>query len=231
MQNVIKKVDRLYNVRFSANEKQMKERIWQVLCTEFLQQFVRRDATIVDLAAGYCEFINHIQGKTKIAIDLNPETKFYAGKDVIFLKADVTKLPKNLDTRVDVVFVGCLLEHLPSKDVVLALFENVKRILKPGGRFLILNPNIRFSTSDYWDYFDHVLPVSDRSVVEGLQLAGFEVERVIPRFVPNTTKDALPKSPLLVKLYLHLPFLFPIFGRQMFIVARKSMPQRTSFGK
>ena len=75
---------------------------------------------------------------------------------------------------------------------------------------MILNPNIRLSTADYWDYFDHLTPVSDRSVAEGLELAGFKIEKIIPGLVPNTIKDRLPKSPFMVKLYLHLPFLFPI---------------------
>ena len=31
-----------------------------------------RDATVLDLAAGHCEFINNIQAGRRIAVDLNP---------------------------------------------------------------------------------------------------------------------------------------------------------------
>lgn len=221
MKKILGNVDKLYEVRFNSQEKKSKEKLWQVLCNDFIQKYVKKNGVTLDLAAGYCEFINNIKSSKKIAVDINPQTKDYANKDVKIIAAYSTKLPNNLKNSVDTVFTGCFLEHLPSKDDVFKTFQEVLKVLKPGGRFIILNPNIRFSTSDYWDFFDHLTPVSDRSVAEGLELAGFELEKVIPKFVPNTTKDKLPKSPFLLKIYLQIPLLFHIFGRQMFIVARK----------
>lgn len=221
MSKILEKVDNLYNIRFSEKEASARNKLWKVLCNEFLQKYIHKKDTVLDVAAGYCNFINNISCKKKIAVDINPEIKVYANKDVEAIKCSATKMPKRLNGKVDVVFVGCFLEHLPSKEDVFKLFTEVKRVLKKGGTFMILNPNIRLSTSDYWDYFDHLTAVSDRSVTEGLMLAGFKIEKVIPGLIPNTIKDSLPKSPLLVKIYLHLPFLFPIFGRQMFIVAKK----------
>ena len=211
----------LYKTRFSIPENISRDRLWKVLCKEFIQRYVSQTDTVLDLGAGYCNFINNISANKKIAVDLNPDTSLLANDDVIVYKGSCTRLPASLTDSVDVVFAGCLLEHLPSKEEILKTFKEVKRVLRSGGKFIILNPNIRFSISDFWDYFDHVTPVSDRSVVEGLQLAGFNIHEVIPRFVPNTIKDRLPKSAFLVKLYLHMPFLFPIFGKQMFIVAKK----------
>lgn len=222
MIRVLDSTNKLYKVRFTDKEREMREKLWQVLCSGFLQKYIKHTDTVLDLAAGYCDFINNIDCKDKIAIDVNPDTKEFANKNVQVVLTSCVELPDALSGKVDVVFAGNLLEHLPSKDYILETFHEVKRVLKVGGKFLILNPNIRFSTSDYWDYFDHLTPVSDRSVVEGLELAGFEIDEVIPKFVPNTVKDSLPKNPLLVKIYLKLPFLFPIFGRQMFIVAKKT---------
>lgn len=219
--NLSKKLDRLYQIRFSSKEQTIKNDLWRVLCQNFFQKFVAKDATVLDLAAGYCEFINNISCKNKIAVDINPEIKKYAKKDVQIVMASADHLPEKLKDKIDVVFAGCFLEHLPSKEAILETFLQVFKVLKPKGKFIILNPNIRFSTSDYWDYFDHLIPVSDRSVVEGLKLTGFEIEKVIPKFVPNTTKDSLPKNLLLLKIYLKIPLLFRIFGRQMFIIARK----------
>ncbi|OGG03302.1 hypothetical protein A2W14_02835 [Candidatus Gottesmanbacteria bacterium RBG_16_37_8] len=211
----------LYKVRYSQSEEHLKGVYWKILCEEFLQKFIKESDTVMDIAAGHCEFINNIKCRRKFAVDIDRRIKKYAGKNVRVVISSAENLPRSFNNLCDAVFVGCFLEHLPSKDAVIAVFKNIKRILKSGGRLMILNPNIRFSTATYWDYFDHLTPVSDRSVSEVLKALGFQIEVNIPRFVPNTIKDSLPKSPTLVKLYLKLPFLFPIFGKQMFIVARK----------
>jgi len=104
---------------------------------------------------------------------------------------------------------------------VLAAFGEVLRVLRPAGRFLVLQPNIRYAYKEYWDFFDHHLPLSDRAMVEALAASGFRVETVRPRFLPYTTKSALPAWPLLVRLYLRCPPLHRLLGKQMFIVAVK----------
>ena len=70
----------------------------------------------------------------------------------------------------------------------------------------------------YWDFFDHQLPFSDRTMVE---IAGFRVVEVRPRFLPYTTKGAFPSWPVLVKLYLRMPILHRLLGKQMFLVAAR----------
>jgi hypothetical protein len=113
------------------------------------------------------------------------------------------------------------LEHLPSKSVVLDTFKEAHRILAPGGRIIVLQPNIRFLPGEYWDFFDHHTPLTDRSLVEGLQLAGFAPTVVYPRFLPYTTKSRLPKATSLVKLYLKVPLAWRLFGKQALVVAEK----------
>lgn len=211
---------KFYEVRYQDDSQEKKKEIWKVLCSDFLQKFVRDDDTVLDIAAGHCEFIHFIRCKQKYAVDISPRIKKYADKDVKVFICSAAKLPGQLAGEMDVVFMGCFLEHLPSKKAIVDVLLQIKKVLKRNGKLIILNPNIRFSTADYWDYFDHLTAVSDRSVVEALEALGYSIDLCIPRFVPNTIKDSLPKSPFLVKLYLHMPFLFPIFGKQMFIVAR-----------
>lgn len=210
---------KFYQARYSIKDEKKKRAIWKVLCEDFLQKFVNNKDTVLDIAAGHCEFINFIHAREKYAVDISPRIKRYANNDVQIFICSATKLPRNLYGKIDTVFMGCFLEHLPSKQAIVQVLNEIKKVLKRNGKLIILNPNIRFSTSDYWDYFDHLVPVSDRSVVEVLEALGYRIDVCIPRFVPNTVKDHLPKSPLLIKLYLKLPFLFPIFGKQMFIVA------------
>jgi len=63
-------VKKLYNSRFSSFERVRKEKLWKILCREFLQKFIHPTDTIVDLGAGECEFINNIHGQKKIAVDI-----------------------------------------------------------------------------------------------------------------------------------------------------------------
>ena len=57
-----------------------------------------------------------------------------------------------------------------------------------------MHPNIRYLYKDYWDFFDHHIPLTDKSIAEGLEVVGFEVEMAIDRFLPFTTKSRIPKK-------------------------------------
>lgn len=57
----------------------------------------------------------------------------------------------------------------------------------------------------FWDYFDHHLPLTHLSLSEGLELAGFEVQRVVPRFLPYTVKDTPVRIPPFVSQQLTAP--------------------------
>ena len=70
-------------------------------------------------------------------------------------------------------------------------------------------------------FFDHVTPIDDRALVEALEINGFEVLRVIARFLPFTTKSRLPRALPLVRLYLRLPQAWQLIGQQPFILSRK----------
>ena len=211
----------LYKIRFNtAKELEAKNRIWQVLCKDFFQKYIPKEAVIVDFAAGYCEFINNIIGKKKIAVDLNTDTKSYANSDVDYLNENVGATSLR-DSSADFVFMSNFLEHLGSKEEILDILREANRILKIGGSIMILQPNIKFVGGLYWDFFDHKMPLTEKSLVEALKLSGFQPRVVIPRFLPYTTKSALPKTTLLIKLYLRVPLLWRIFGKQTLVIAAK----------
>jgi len=214
-------LQKIYATRFIEEELPTKNKIWKVLCTDFFSQFVPKAGTVVDIGAGYCEFINHIDCQKKMAIDLNPDVKKFAHPDIEVINESCMAMHSLTDNSVDIVFMSNFLEHLLNKQQVFETLCEAKRILKVGGKMLILQPNIRFLPNNYWDFFDHHTPLSDRSLVEVLESLELLIVKCYPRFLPYTTKSKLPKGTLFIKLYLHLRWIWPLFGKQAFIVAEK----------
>jgi hypothetical protein len=70
-------------------------------------------------------------------------------------------------------------------------------------------------------FFDHITPLDDRSITEALEISGFSIKKCIPRFLPYSTKSRLPKSLMGLKIYLMVPFLWKLFGKQFLIIAEK----------
>jgi SAM-dependent methyltransferase len=215
------RLSHLYRERFAVDDRAFKERAWAILCERVFQPLIRRSDTVLDLGAGHCEFINTIVCGRKLAVDLNPEVARHAG-DAEFIQTNGTDLSAIDAGSVDVVFSSNFLEHLPDKQAVLKTLDECHRVLSESGTLIILMPNIRYLNGRYWDYFDHHTPLTHFSLAEALDLARFKAIRVLPRFLPYTVKQrSVPKSTLLLRVYLRLPFLWPLFGRQMLVVARR----------
>jgi ubiquinone/menaquinone biosynthesis C-methylase UbiE len=211
----------LYQNRFS-NEGEQRSDIWEVLCRDFFQRHVPESSVVLDVAAGHCEFINNITAARKIAIDMNPDVAVRAANGVqthVCPSDDMTQID---DSSVDRVFISNFFEHV-TRDVILSTLVEVRRVLKSDGRLLILQPNVRYCAKDYWMFFDHITPVDDRALVEALAHTGYSVEKILPRFLPYTTKSRIPSGPALVKVYLRFPLAWRFMGAQAFVVARPEM--------
>jgi SAM-dependent methyltransferase len=212
----------LYARRFDPDERESKSAIWRVLCKSFFQRYVSESDTVLDLGAGYCEFINNIRCKKKLAVDLNEETRRFADPDVEVVISPLNNMPHLDSCSVDLAFASNVFEHLPNKETLLESLAEIRRVLKPGGRLMILQPNIRYAYREYWDFFDHHLALSHVSLSEALGLSGFVVRQMRPCFLPYSTKSRLPKLGVLVRLYILLRPLHRIFGKQMFLLATRS---------
>jgi SAM-dependent methyltransferase len=212
---------KLYRHRFQPDALAPKRRIWKVLCRDFFSRYVRADAVVLDLACGYGEFINEIVAAKKFAIDLNPDSPDHVAKDVTFYSTPADDLSMIADSSVDVVFTSNFFEHLPTKNVLNDVLSEVLRVLRPGGRILMMGPNIRYLPGEYWDFYDHHIPLSEHSLSEGLVSIGFEIHEAIGKFLPYTTISRIPQHPLLVALYLRVRPAWWLMGKQFFVVAAK----------
>jgi len=213
---------KLYQIRFSDAKREKKDLVWKVLCEDYFQQFVPRSSTVLEIASGYGEFIRHIFAARKIAVDLNPDSETCLPEGIEFHLGSATDLGMLEDASIDVCFSSNFFEHLPSKEVMDQVLIEARRVLKPGGIYLAMQPNLRCEPGRYWDYYDHVLPLTHVSCREAFIKAGFEVTKVVDQFIPFSTDSKLPQHPLLVKTYLRIPLLWRIFGGQFVIVGRKA---------
>jgi SAM-dependent methyltransferase len=211
----------LYANRFDQADRDWKLEVWGVLWKRVFSAWVRPTDTVVDLGAGYCEFINHAIAKRRVAVDLNPQTVKAAAPGVEVKAVSATELGFLGPSEVDVVFSSNFLEHLASKLEVSRVLDEVHRVLRPGGRIILMGPNIRYLADKYWDYFDHYVPLSHASVCEVLELQNFQLEHVEPRFLPYTVKGTHLRWRFLVEAYLALRPLTSFLGKQFLVVARK----------
>jgi SAM-dependent methyltransferase len=211
----------IYRERFSPEEIEFKRKMWRVFVDGYFQRFVGSDDTVLDLGAGNCEFINAIHCGEKIAVDLNPDVEQFAEGSKVFVRPS-RSIPEVAARSVDVIFTSNFFEHLPDKTELLMTLEECHRMLRPGGRLMVLMPNIRHLPGRYWDYFDHHLALTQHSLVEALTICGFKPELVRAKTLPYTIKHTrVPHSVFLVRAYVAMRFVWPLLGKQMFVVARR----------
>jgi SAM-dependent methyltransferase len=219
-----KTFEKAYARRFhddSPRKQQWRRDLWQVLVDEYFSRFIPADAAVVDFGCGAGEFINAVKARRRVAVDLRDSVTEHLVPGVEFERSADGWPARVGEGSADVVFCSNLLEHLPDRRTLLAVFEDFRRVLGPRGRLLVLGPNLRYTGAAYWDFFDHVLPLTHLSLAEALQVAGFEVEELVPRFLPYTAVGKRSLTPLsLVRWYLRLPVLWKLLGAQFFAVAR-----------
>lgn len=217
-------LNKLYSERFPEAELEKKDAIWKVLCENFFQQFISPADAVLDLGAGHGEFLRHIKCGTRTAVELNPDASRFMPAATRLIAKPAWELGEVNSGSVNAVFASNFFEHLPTKGRLMETLTEINRVLAPDGKLLILQPNLAYLHGRFFDFLDHDLPLTHNSMIEALAITGFEVKRCTPRFLPFTTKSAMPQSPWLVRWYLRLPLAWLVLGKQMFIIAQKAKP-------
>jgi SAM-dependent methyltransferase len=212
--------NRLYEYRFKNVDKQKKLITWKVLA-EFLNKELNYPSSVIDPAAGECEFINAIAVKEKWAVDLNYDfiTK-HADNNIKVITGDSldVKLP---DDYFDAAFISNFLEHLNSQEEIHQLLLNIYCSLRKGGRIAVMGPNFKYCQKEYFDFADHKMILTHLSLEEHLYCSGFNILKTIPRFLPVSFRSRLPVNKFIVNTYVSLPVVWKFFGQQFLIIAEK----------
>ena len=210
----------LYERRFSDAESAAKHALWGVICAH-LQRYVDRGSTVLDVACDRGYFIENIDAAEKWATDVR-DMSAHLSEGVRFVQGDGLMLDRHLpNDTFDVIFMSNYLEHLGSGDEVVEQFQVARKLLRPGGKVLVLQPNIRLVGDAYWDFIDHKVALTERSLAEAAEVAGLSTTHVITRFLPYTTKSRLPSSPRLARWYLTLRPAWYLLGKQTLYQAER----------
>jgi len=211
---------RLYEKRF-AGKSEYRNQVWRVLIDEYFARWLPARGAVLDLGCGHCEFINNVRAEERFGMDLNPDTVQRAVAGVHILAQSCSQPWAIPDDSLDAVFTSNFFEHLYTKRDLRDTLMQAWRCLRPGGRIIALGPNIRYVPGLYWDFFDHYLPLTELSLGEVLTEIGFTLEEQIPRFLPYTMSRGGEPPVWMLRLYLKLKFVWPLFGKQFVVVARK----------
>jgi SAM-dependent methyltransferase len=219
-------LERIYDLRF-GEMIEFRARVWRVLARRFFQRWIASGDVVLDLGCGYGEFINAVAAGQKFAMDLNAGARRHLAGGVTFLQQDCSSAWPVPDGSLDVVFSSNFLEHLPSKGHVDQTLEHARRALRPGGRLILMGPNIRALGGAYWDFWDHFVPISRESIVEALQNRNYRIDRAWARFLPYTMAGRPRRGlsaqflELGLRAYLAAPICWPLLGRQFLVIARR----------
>lgn len=213
-------LQRIYEARFEGR-LDYRNKVWTVLIRDFFQKYIRRNDAVLDLGAGYGEFINTIQCGKKYAMDLNPDTAERVNTGVELLAQDCAESWPLRDGSLDVVFTSNFFEHLSDVQTLVRTLIEVRRCLKYGGILIAMGPNITYAGNAYWDVVDHRLALSEHSLAKTLVSQGFSIQKCIARFLPFTMSEGLQYPTFFVAAYLRFPLAWRIFGKQFLVIGKK----------
>ncbi len=217
-------LSRIYAYRFADIDADARASVWAEINRWFAaSRIVRPDDIVADIACGNGEFINGVANDIRYGVDKVDEKSATIADGVRFISkgAETLSAADFPDGKPTLFFLSNFLEHLEDKVDIVNLFECLAGVLEPGGRVVVMGPNIAHVRGEYWDFIDHILPLTEKAVEEALAAAGLRIARSHDRFLPYSFKSGLPPSPFLVRAYLNFSPAWKILGKQFLVVGEK----------
>src|ERR1035437_2425550 len=135
-------LDQVYRDRFPEAAQVTKDRIWPEI-VRYLARWIEPASPVLDIACDRGYFIRNVRATERWATDMRDLGASFPS-DISFVQANGLDLAAVLPANTfGTVFMSNYLEHLPDADAVVEQLRVVRRLLLPGGRVLILQPNIR----------------------------------------------------------------------------------------
>ncbi len=211
--------ERLYEYRFRGVDQKARAAVWQEIAP-WIHRAMGGPDRVLDPAAGRGEFINAVPAPERWAVDLvdYAERAFQPGTRFIVSDIFQADLP---NAHFGGVWVSNFLEHLATQEECARFLERMAEVTAPGGRIAVMGPNFRHTPREYFDCADHTLVFTHVAIAEHLYAAGFEPERIEPRFLPFSFRGRLPPSRALTRRYLRTPLAWRVLGKQFLVIGRR----------
>jgi ubiquinone/menaquinone biosynthesis C-methylase UbiE len=191
--------------------------VWREI-SRYLQPWVNQGAGLLDVGAGYGDFTREAKAARKWAMEQNPGlVKYWAEPIEPLIQSAMEPWPL-AESSLGTVFASNFFEHFSIEDGRRVLAE-ARRVLIPGGRLIVIQPNFRLEPRRYFDDYTHRTAFTDNGFCDFLQAEGWKIAHREARFLPFTMKSRLPTAAWLVRLYLALPYR-PMAG-QFLTIAEK----------
>jgi len=183
------------NRKVSAKEIDNAERLlftFNSALELFYNTKIDKDSKVIDLGYGDGSFLKSLE-KNEI------ECKGYDYDTVNFENGEIPEIANSLDF----ITSNSVIEHLNDAT---NLLEEAFRVLKPGGKLILITPNFFYDYKNFYDDPTHVNPFTVEKLETMLEMSGFKNINILPWIVM--------KSPVLWKI----PFSF--FFARYFLIAR-----------
>ena len=150
-----------------------------------IDSILKQEHTILDAGCGRsAPVLSKYIGKADKLIGVDLEDYTNSSSDIEYIQADISSIMVP-SSSIDIVISRAVMEHVPDAK---AVFAEISRILKPGGSFIFLTPNL-------WDYvsiISYLIPNRFHPYIVN-KTEGRTLEDVFPSYYKANTHGAVSK--------------------------------------
>lgn len=216
-------MEKYFDSRLNQDFRKGAADVWRLVAEHVVQLTGTAPRSVLDLGAGYGDFINQVKAEDKWAVDQWPRFREHLNTDVKGIVGDIRETVPGLPTgHFDLVFMSNVLEHFSIEDAE-KILGNARKCLRPGGAVALLQPNFTYCSRHYFDDYTHKTIFTAEGLGCFVADQGFEPIVMKPRYLPFSFKSRLPRPLWAVKLYLRLP-IKPLGAQMLFIGQQRVNP-------